>query len=248
MAHYKHSVCILMLAFAFTSCDFDDVLDTTDVVYDLVMCGNGQLDYGEECDDGNTISGDGCSYDCKKETSQTPTPVCGNGKHEAGEECDDGNTISGDGCSYDCKKETPSSNCPEEGDSCIGDKSLCCDNNVYDCISGQYQIMRCTGNTYCDSSKGFYDCVESCSSKDAEMDFLEYDYYCEEGEFELFACEKGDSGKYGIFGGYYATGYCWDDGIILECSSEYGDVDEIECNVCVEGESSDPYNDICIEP
>ena len=76
MAHYKRSVCILMLAFAFTSCDFDDVvdakdeiIDTADVVYDLVMCGNGQLDYGEECDDGNTISDDGCSYDCKKETS-----------------------------------------------------------------------------------------------------------------------------------------------------------------------------------
>ena len=74
MAHYKHSVCILMLAFAFTSCDFDDVLDTTDVVYDLVMCGNGQLDYGEECDDGNTISGDGCSYDCKKETPSSNCP------------------------------------------------------------------------------------------------------------------------------------------------------------------------------
>lgn len=31
-------------------------------------CGNKTLDKGEECDDGNTIAGDGCSESCKKET------------------------------------------------------------------------------------------------------------------------------------------------------------------------------------
>ena len=41
---------------------------------------------GEQCDDGNTVSGDGCSSTCQIETS-----VCGNGKLETGEECDDGN-------------------------------------------------------------------------------------------------------------------------------------------------------------
>ena len=30
-------------------------------------CGNGSLDIGEECDDGNNISGDGCSTDCQIE-------------------------------------------------------------------------------------------------------------------------------------------------------------------------------------
>lgn len=29
-----------------------------------VNCGNGKLDYGEECDDGNTVNGDGCAYNC----------------------------------------------------------------------------------------------------------------------------------------------------------------------------------------
>ena len=28
------------------------------------MCGNGVIDEGEECDDGNTIDGDGCSSSC----------------------------------------------------------------------------------------------------------------------------------------------------------------------------------------
>jgi cysteine-rich repeat protein len=36
-------------------------------------CGNGVVDPGEVCDDGNTISGDGCSATCNS------TEVCGNG-------------------------------------------------------------------------------------------------------------------------------------------------------------------------
>src|SRR6185437_11189041 len=66
------------------------------------VCGNGVVEAGEQCDDGNTKSGDGCSSTCQKESS---TPVCGNGVVEAGEQCDDGNTKSGDGCSSTCQKE-----------------------------------------------------------------------------------------------------------------------------------------------
>jgi cysteine-rich repeat protein len=32
-------------------------------------CGNGVLEPGEECDDGNRISGDGCSFNCMQETN-----------------------------------------------------------------------------------------------------------------------------------------------------------------------------------
>ena len=34
-----------------------------------VLCGNGNVDaaYGEDCDDGNTLNGDGCSNACKVE-------------------------------------------------------------------------------------------------------------------------------------------------------------------------------------
>lgn len=34
----------------------------------IKSCGNGKLDLGEECDDGNLIDGDGCSSTCRKET------------------------------------------------------------------------------------------------------------------------------------------------------------------------------------
>ena len=62
------------------------------------VCGNGLTDTGEQCDDGNTISGDGCSANCTIER-------CGNGIVDQGEECDDGNLVNGDGCSSICKTE-----------------------------------------------------------------------------------------------------------------------------------------------
>lgn len=72
------------------------------------VCGNGVLESGEQCDDGNTQSGDGCSALCTVET-----PVCGNGNVEAGEQCDDGNTIPGDGCDASCLIEATAASVPE---------------------------------------------------------------------------------------------------------------------------------------
>ncbi len=65
----------------------------------IAVCGNGQLETGEACDDGNTTAGDGCSADCRS------NETCGNGIVDAaaGEACDDGNTTAGDGCSADCR-------------------------------------------------------------------------------------------------------------------------------------------------
>jgi len=61
-------------------------------------CGDGKVGFGEKCDDGNTVDGDGCDSNC------TPTG-CGNGVISTGEECDDGNTVPGDGCDSICHSE-----------------------------------------------------------------------------------------------------------------------------------------------
>lgn len=93
--------------------DREDTRETLRVFRLLLgaVCGNGNVDAGESCDDGNTTVNDGCSavctvesgYSCSGEPSVcTPNAapsVCGNGTVEAGEECDDGNLTSGDGCS-----------------------------------------------------------------------------------------------------------------------------------------------------
>ncbi|HTJ81565.1 MAG TPA: DUF4215 domain-containing protein [Polyangiaceae bacterium] len=48
------------------------------------FCGDGVIDPGEECDDGNTRSGDGCSSSCTVEVFD----VCGDGVVGATEQCD----------------------------------------------------------------------------------------------------------------------------------------------------------------
>jgi len=70
-------------------------------------CGNTQLELSEECDDGNTQDGDGCSGLCQRETINliASQAICGNGLIERDEECDDGNTVSEDGCSAVCQRE-----------------------------------------------------------------------------------------------------------------------------------------------
>ena len=58
-------------------------------------CGNGQVDIGEQCDDGNLVDNDTCRNNC---TSAT----CGDGLVNNGEDCDDGNNIDTDACRNDC--------------------------------------------------------------------------------------------------------------------------------------------------
>jgi cysteine-rich repeat protein len=70
-----------------------------EIVYAPVVCGNGTIEIGETCDDGNTMAGDGCDASCQIEV------VCGDGVLQPGEQCDDHNTNAGDGCSPSCQLE-----------------------------------------------------------------------------------------------------------------------------------------------
>jgi cysteine-rich repeat protein len=61
-------------------------------------CGDGVVEMGEECDDENGVSEDGCSAACLAER-------CGDGIVQRGESCDDGNSRAGDGCGTTCSIE-----------------------------------------------------------------------------------------------------------------------------------------------
>lgn len=92
--------------------------------YDVPACGDGRVDPGESCDDGNLIDGDGCESDC----TDTRIALCGNGVIEGDEVCDDGNLVDGDGCESDCT-ETPAPVC---GNGILEDGEACDDGNLSD--------------------------------------------------------------------------------------------------------------------
>jgi cysteine-rich repeat protein len=79
-------------------------------------CGNGAIDPGETCDDGNRAGGDGCGATCLLEpgfrcaaAGGACAAICGDsiraGAGRFQEACDDGNTRDGDGCSAACAVE-----------------------------------------------------------------------------------------------------------------------------------------------
>jgi cysteine-rich repeat protein len=121
------------------------------------MCGNGVVDPGEECDDGNADDTDDCTTQCRIArcgdgfvqpgeecddgnyddtdgcVAGCVAATCGDGFVQAGvEECDDGNTMDGDACSSDCKAGTGCGNgIVETGEECDdGNQS-----NADDCLN-----------------------------------------------------------------------------------------------------------------
>jgi fibro-slime domain-containing protein len=117
---------------------------------DTTGCGDGIIQAGEVCDDGNSMSGDGCSADCKtvEQGYACPHPgdpcvstvKCGDGKVTGTETCDDGNAHGGDGCSADCQVEpgwqcnTPGEHCTADacGDGIVAGNEQCDDGNAAD--------------------------------------------------------------------------------------------------------------------
>ena len=107
-------------------CDLDPQAPDQNRCVDL--CGNGILDTGEACDDGNVAACGTCSRDCSETldwprcgsgttctgdsvcasgdctSSGTCTAACGNGWTEGLEACDDGNTSSCGACNASCSK------------------------------------------------------------------------------------------------------------------------------------------------
>ncbi|HEY8380220.1 MAG TPA: DUF4215 domain-containing protein [Nannocystis sp.] len=83
------------------------------------MCGDGRLDPGEACDDGNQDDQDACTVACELN-------VCGDGiVHLGVEECDDGNDVDTDACTNACELAA----C---GDGIVGPGEMCDDGNDID--------------------------------------------------------------------------------------------------------------------
>lgn len=126
-----------------------------------ILCGNGTVDPGEECDDGNEVPDDSCSNEChttfcgiescsssssiSASNSSSVATLCGNGTVDPGEECDDGNQISYDGCNATC--HTVPCDCPPNADCvCVQPSSS---SSVSACTEADCGIAPGTPNTTC---------------------------------------------------------------------------------------------------
>ena len=212
-------------------------------------CGNGILESSEQCDDGNRISYDGCSYYCSNETYRSS--YCGDGHLFIGkEECDDKNKISGDRCSSTCKNETYDvSMC---GDSVLffgyeecdlGVNGIIIDGCNDDCTFATYNPSYCGDNVVFIGTENCEDgnfiagdsCAPNCTNE-----VYDYKVYC--GDNVLFLgkeqCDDGNRISYGhdgcsyyCYNETYRSSYCG-DGLLFVGKEECDDRNTISGDRC----------------
>lgn len=208
-------------------------------------CGDGLHMGLDACDDGNGVSGDGCSslcvweagYSCGSGTMARFDwcfPICGDGLRVDWEVCDDGNLYNGDGCDNTCGTETYFT--------CTGGSSTTEDTCVETCGDGYN--LDCSNNAHpavcneCDDSNLFDG--DGCSSTCT----YEFGWTCTRaggaGSTDRDVCVE-DCGK----GLNYGTIYC-DDG-----NTDAGDGCSATCTIevgwtCSGGSTTSP--DFCWRP
>lgn len=166
----------------------------TDFVYSgcvYPFCGDGIVNGSEQCDDGNTSNGDGCSSSC---STETPPASCGNGSIDSGENCDDYNSTGGDGCSSSCHVESGFS-CPFAGFACT---TICGDSIIVGseaCDDGNTNF-----GDGCDASCGSVESGYSCSGSPSSCSPI-----C--GDNSINGSEQCDDGNLGGGDGCDASCY-----------------------------------------
>lgn len=134
----------------------NDVLDENINIDAPAVCGDSIPSHSEECDDGNAISGDGCSDTCLAE-------ICGNSRVDYGEQCDDGNVVNGDGCSSTCQTEAICGNEVTEPPEECDDGKHCAD-LLTPCTSSADCAAIAGGDTSC-APRNNFSCSATCTSQ-----------------------------------------------------------------------------------
>jgi cysteine-rich repeat protein len=182
------------------SAESDESGDTGETGDPEGFCGDGVVDPGEACDDGNDVDDDACSNDCSLAS-------CGDGAVDMGEDCDDGNDDNTDACLVNCL----SASC---GDGYIyTDVETCDDGNGVDtdaCLSS-CEAASC-GDGYVQA--GVEDCDDgNADDTDACVDGC-VPAACGDGYFYMGVegCDDGNANN---------TDTCLDDCVAASCGDSY---------------------------
>lgn len=175
-----------LLTFAllnFAACG-DSGSDKTPDASDAV-CGDGTVEGAEECDDGNTVDGDGCSSDCR---SEEPIVIGPCAELVDGDECADGKLCVGGACvKPGC---TEDADCVSENE-CLEDGV--CDLTIYECAAGPpvpsgEECGEAGAGTVCALGA----CVIPSCSSDGDCDDGAVCNGAETCDLESFECVAGD--------------------------------------------------------
>jgi|GEM_PF-4531523 len=192
------------------------------------MCGDSKIEGNEQCDDGNTKSGDGCSSTCSLEI----TANCGNGIREKGEQCDGkdfGNTSCNDygyaGGSLRCEPY-----CVISHDTCVSPGTRKYSNASWQCYDGTIDSYN-DNNSNCQSAAEWRSLAErSCASKCEQINTFTRitDGTCGVKTFSLGAaclvqpCKDTDGGA-----DWNVKGTIYEAGSIYDGRSDYCDTNPV---------------------
>jgi cysteine-rich repeat protein len=225
------TLCVAALGSGSTDGSSTGTSSTTDTTgsttAELPACGDGVQQADEECDDGNTVDGDGCSADCKLEP-----PTCGDGGVEGTEECDDGNPDDNDACNSMCKAASCGDGVVwvemEECDDGNQDDTDACTNlcTAATCGDGLVQagMEECDDGNQVDTD----DCSNDCKAPVCGDDVVAGSEACDDGNQvntdDCVACQLAACGDGHVHAGVEAC----DDGNLVDfdgcsqaCAHEY---------------------------
>lgn len=194
---FRNILVALTLCWVLPACSqilgIEDIPESADE--EMSLCGNGALDPGETCDDGNRVNGDGCSAECRPDVDAGMSVECSTGTCIAGAcetaRCEDGACVVESICGQDeecCGGACVAAGC-DDGDPCTADScgqlgcehapadgAACSDGNYCNgadiCVNGaceEHEGDPCEAPTTCDESQSVcVGCLESSDCPEAE--------------------------------------------------------------------------------
>jgi cysteine-rich repeat protein len=219
------------------------------------LCGNGDVDEDEECDDGNLNPQDGCLPNCTE-------AQCGDGVVQltpasAAEECDDGNRVNGDSCSNMCKGPECGNGTKESGEACDDGNEVNDDGCTNDCAPASCGNKIVEGDEECDdgNNNDTDACTDRCLESACGDGIVQGTEECDLGSANsnagvcLKSCKNATCGDTFVLLGVEACDSTDEDECTETCAlPSCGDGEVQEGEVCDDGNQSntDACSNLCL--